>query len=331
MRRREFITLAGSAAAAWPLPAGAQQSNHTARVAVLLLNAESDPAAQSWHQAFLQGLRALGWVDGGNVQIDVGWAGGEPYRLAYVAKELLDTRPDVVLAVTTPAVKAVRQISRSVPIVFTQVTDPVAQGLVTSLSRPGGNLTGFAILEPAIGGKWVQLLKEIAPEVTRVAVIFNPDTAPYYKLYMSPIEAAAQSAAIAVVEAPVRGPSEIETVMSGMANGPVSGIIEMSDGYFGGAIRDLVIALAARYKLPAAYGFRQNVAGGGLFSYGVDLTDMHRRAALYVDRILKGAMPSELPIQLPAKFEFVINLKTAKSLGLKISPALLSVADELLE
>jgi putative ABC transport system substrate-binding protein len=330
MRRRDFITLLAGAAVVWPLAAGAQQPNRKARIAVLTLYADTDPVAQSWNQSFLQGLRSLGWADGGNVQIDVRWAGGDPGRLAYLAKELLDLQPDVVQAVTTPAVNAVLQITRSIPVVFTQVTDPVAQGLVTTLTRPGGNITGFAILEPGIAGKWVQVLKEIAPEMTRVAVIFNPDTAPYHKLYMNSVEAAARSVAVEAHEAPVHSRAEIEAVISALAKGPPSGIIAMSDGYVS-AQRDLIIALAARYRLPAEYGFRHFVAEGGLFSYGVDLNDMQHQAALYVDRILRGATPSDLPIQLPAKFQLVINLQTARALGLEISPALLSVADELLE
>jgi ABC-type uncharacterized transport system substrate-binding protein len=247
-----------------------------------------------------------------------------------LAKELVDLQPEVVFAITTPSVNAVLRASRTVPIVFTQVTDPVAQGLVESLDRPGGSITGFTIFEPEIGSKMVQVLKEIAPETARVAVIFNPDTAPYYKLYMSAIEVAAASFAMKAFEAPAHNRAEIEAAISALAREPTGGVIAMSDS-FTVVHRDLIIALAARYRLPAAYGFRFFVADGGLVSYGVDLSDMQRRAAIYVDRILKGARPADLPVQLPTKFELTINLTTAKAIGLKVPESFLLRADEVIE
>jgi ABC-type uncharacterized transport system substrate-binding protein len=329
MKRREFITLLGGAAA-WPLAARAQQDGRMPRVAVLTPYAESDPEAQSWFKAFVQGMQAAGWTDGRNIRIDVRWAGGEVDRIQRLAKELVDLQPEVVFAMTTPSVNAVLRETRTIPIVFTQVTDPVAQGLVESLVRPSGSITGFTIFEPEIGGKLAQVLKEIAPATAHAAVIFNPDTAPYYKLYMSSIEAAAASSAMKAFEAPAHNRAEIEAAISALAREPAGGVIVMSDG-FTVIHRDLIIALAARYRLPAAYPFRFFVADGGLISYGVDLRDMQRRAAIYVDRILKGAKPVDLPVQQPTKFEFIINLKTAKALGLEIPPTLLARADEVIE
>jgi putative ABC transport system substrate-binding protein len=292
--------------------------------------AESDPEAQTWFEAFVQRMQALGWTDGRNIRIDVRWAGGEVDRIQRLAKELVDLQPEVVFAMTTPSVKAVLRETHTIPIVFTQVTDPVAQGLVESLVRPSGNITGFTIFEPEIAGKLVQVLKDIAPATARAAVIFNPDTAPYYKLYMSSIEAAAASLAMRAFEAPAHSGAEIEAAISALAREPAGGVIAMSDG-FTVIHRDLIIALAARNRLPAAYPFRFFVATGGLISYGVDLTDMQRRAAVYVDRILKGAKPAHLPVQQPTKYELVINLKTAKALGIEVPPTLLARADEVIE
>ena len=330
MRRRQFITLLGGAAVACSLSARAQQGGRMPRVAVLTPFAESDPEAQTWFKAFVQGMQAVGWTDGRNVRIDLRWAGGEVDRIQSLAKELVGLQPDVIFAVTTPSVKAVLRETHTIPVVFTLVTDPVAQGLVESLVRPGGNITGFTILEPEIAGKLVQVLKEIAPATARAAVIFNPDTEPYYKLYMSSIEAAAASFAMKVFEAPAHNRAEIEAAISALAREPAGGVIAMS-GTFTTVHRDLIIALAARYRLAAAYPFRFFVADGGLISYGGDLRDTHRRAAIYVDRILKGAKPADLPVQLPTKFELVINLKTAKALGLAIPATFLLRADELIE
>jgi len=330
MKRRQFITLLGGAAVAWPLAVRAQQAERMRRVAVLDSFAASDSEAQSWFKAFMQGFAVLGWTDGRNVRIDVRWAGGEVNQIQTFAKELVDLHPDVVFAVTTPSVIAILRETRTIPIVFALVTDPVAQGLVETLTRPGRGVTGFTIFEPAIGGKWVQVLKEIAPEIARAAVIFNPDTAPYYRLYMSSIEAAAPSFAVKTFEAPVRSRVEIEAAISKLAREPAGAVISMSDT-FPAVHRDLIIALAAHYRLPAVYPFRFSVMDGGLISYGVDLSDMHRQAASYVDRILKGEKPADMPVQLPTKFELVINLKTAKALGLEIPSPLFARADEVIE
>jgi putative tryptophan/tyrosine transport system substrate-binding protein len=330
MKRREFIAGLGGAAA-WPMVARGQQGGRMLRVGVLMPYAESDPLAQIWFKAFVEGMQEVGWIDGRNVRLDVRWAGGVAAdRMLMLAKELVDLQPDVVFAMNTLLVKAVLRASRTVPIVFTQVTDPVAQGLVESLDRPGGSITGVTIFEPEIGSKLVQVLKEIAPETARVAVIFNPETASYYKLYTSAIEVAAASLAIKVFEAPAHNRAEIEAVISALAREPAGGVIPIPD-YFTVIHRDLIIALATRYRLPATYGFRFFVADGGLVSYGVDLSDMQRRAAIYVDRILKGAKPADLPVQLPTKFQLVINLKTAKALGLTVPPSLLARADEVIE
>jgi putative tryptophan/tyrosine transport system substrate-binding protein len=331
MRRREFITHIGAAATTWPLAAGAQQSGRMLRVGVLISYAESDPLAQIWFKAFVEEMQAVGWIDGRNVALDVRWAGAVAAdRLQGLAKELVDLQPDVVFAMTTPSVKAVLRASRTVPIVFTQVTDPVAQGLVESLNQPGRSVTGITLFEREIGSKLMQMLNEIAPRTTRVAVIFNPDTAPYYKLYTSAIEVAAASFAMKAFEAPAHNRAEIETVFSALVREPAVGVIPIPD-IFTVANRDLIIALAARYRLAAMYPFHFFVADGGLISYGVDLSDMQRRAAGYVDRILKGAKPADLPIQLPTKYELVINLKTANALGLTIPSSLLARADEVIE
>ena len=330
MRRREFIALTGAVGAAWPHMARAQQDDRTPRVAVLIPYADTDSEAQIWFKTFVNEMQAVGWTDGGNIRIDVRWTGGEVGRIQRLAKELVDMQPTVVFAKTTPSVKAVLRETRTIPIVFTQVTDPVAQGLIESLDRPGGNVTGFTILEPEISGKLVQVLKEIAPQTARAAVIFNPETAPYYKLYMNAINAAAASVAMKAFETPAHSRVEIEAAMSALAGEPPAGVIAMSDG-FTVIHRDLIIALAARYRLPAAYPFRFFAADGGLISYGVDLRDMQRRAAVYVDRILKGAKPADLPVELPAKFELIINLKTARALGLNIPATLLGRADEVIE
>jgi putative ABC transport system substrate-binding protein len=329
MRRREFIALLGGAAT-WPLTARAQQRERMRRVAVLQTLAESDLEGQSWVNALKQGLAALGWTDGLNIRLDVRWAGGEANLIQRFAKELVDLHPDVIVAVATPSAMAFRRETQTIPIVFTSVTDPVAQGLVETLVRPGGNITGFTIFEPEIGSKWMQVLKDIAPETTRTAVIFNPDTAPYFRLYMSSIEAAGASFAVKTFEAPVRSRAEIEAAISGLAREPAGSVISMADT-FTVVHRDLIIDLAAQYRLPAVYPFRFEAIDGGLISYGTDQADQYRRAAAYVDRILKGEKPADMPVQLPVKFEMVINLKTARTLGFAIPNTLLARADEVIE
>jgi putative ABC transport system substrate-binding protein len=259
-----------------------------------------------------------------------GGAAGRSAKIQKFAKELVHLEPDVILAISTPSVDAILQQTRAIPIVFTLVTDPVAQGLVESLVRPGREITGFTIFEPEIGSKWVQVLKEIAPETTHIAVIFNPDTAPYYKLYMNSIEAAGASFRVKPLEAAVHSRVEIESAISMLASEPAGALISMSDS-FPVVHRDLIIGLAARYHLPAVYPFRFAATDGGLVSYGVDLTDLTRRAATYIDRILKGEKPADLPVQLPTKFELVINLRTARALGFEIPLTLLARADDVIE
>jgi len=330
MRRREFITFVGGSAVAWPLAARAQQPSPLRRVAVLQTLAENDLEGQSWVNALKQGLAVLGWTDGLTIRLDVRWGGGDANLIQRFAKELVDLHPDVIVAVATPSAMAFRQETHTIPIVFTSVTDPVAQGLVESLIRPGGNITGFTIFEPEIGSKWLQVLKDIAPETTRTAAIFNPDTAPYYKLYMSSIETGGASFAIKTFEAPVRSRVEIEAAISGLAREPGGAVISMSDT-FTVVHRDLIIALAAQYRLPAVYPFRFEAIEGGLISYGTDQVDQYRRAAAYVDRILKGEKPADMPVQIPVKFEMAINLKTARTLGLAIPNTLLARADQVIE
>ena len=271
MKRRDFIAGLGSAAAwplaVWPRMAWAQQANKLPRVAVLNSAAETDPEAQAWVKAFVQGSAALGWSDGVNVRIDVRWAGGEAKQIEKLAKELVELHPDVVLAISTPSVDAIVRESRTLPIVFTAVTDPVAQGLVETLARPGRNITGFTIFEPEIGSKWLEVVKQIAPETKRAAVIFNPETEPYYRLYMSSIEAAGASLSVETFEAPVRSRVEIEAAISALAREPAGAVISMS-GTFPVVHRDLIIAMAAQYRLPAVYPFRFQAMDGGLISYG---------------------------------------------------------------
>jgi putative tryptophan/tyrosine transport system substrate-binding protein len=329
MQRREFITLFGGAVA-WPLTARAQQANRMPRVAVLHSLAEGDFEARSWVNALKQGLAALGWSDGVNVRIDVRAGGGEVNQMHKFAKELVGLHPDVLVAMATPSAHAILQETHTIPIVFTLVTDPVAQGVVETTTRPGSHTTGFTTSEPTIGGKWVQVLKEIAPNTTRAAVLFNPDTAPYSPLYMSSIDDAGASFAVKTYKAPVRSRTEIETVISELAREPAGAVISMSETFVT-VHRDLVIALAARYHLPAVYPFPFEVTEGGLISYGVDLSDINRRAASYVDRILKGEKPADLPVQAPVKYELVINLKTARTLGLDVPPTLIARADEVIE
>jgi putative tryptophan/tyrosine transport system substrate-binding protein len=328
MKRRDFIALLGGATA-FPLAARAQPER-TRRIGVLMVWPESDPEAQAQIAAFQDGLVSLGWAEGRNIRLDVRWSGAEVAAIRRFAKDLTDLQPDVFLATGTPAVNAILRETHNVPIVFTQVTDPVAQGLVKSLERPGGSITGITIFEPEIGGKWLQMLKEVAPTSRRAVVIFNPDTAPYYPLYMPSIEAAAATLNMKVFEGPVHNHADIEATLRGLAGQPDGGVIVMSD-LFAMVHRDLIVTLTARYRLPAFYPIRGFVTEGGLISYGVDLTEMQRRAATFVDRILQGAKPADLPVELPTQFALVINQSTARTLGLDIPLALLTRADEVID
>jgi putative ABC transport system substrate-binding protein len=329
MRRRDFITLVGGAAAAWPLAARAQQPGPMRRIAVLMPNAEDDPMAQPRVLGLQQGLAKLGWVVGRNIRIDYRWGASDAEKVRAAVAELLALAPEVILASTSRVVATLQQATRTVPIVVTGIIEPVAQGLVRSLAHPGGNMTGFTNMEATVGAKWLALLKEIAPHVARVAFMFNPDN-PGPAQFSGSAAAAGPKLAVEVIMAQVRGPAEIESAITLVGREPGGGLILPSDG-FTSIHRNLIIELAARYRLPAIYANHNSVDDGGLVYYGIDTDDQFRQAASYVDRILRGEKPGDLPVQQPTKYEFVINLKTAKALGLDISPALLSVADELIE
>jgi len=330
MRRREFITLLGGAAAAWPLTAHAQQPERMRRIGVLIGFAETDPAVQSWLAAFRGALAKLGWTEGSNFRIELRWAGDDPDKMKTFAKELVDMRPDAILSVTTPVTGALVRETQTIPIVIATVADPISSGFVTNLGRPGGNVTGFALYEPSMGGKWLELLKQIAPGVTRVALLFNPTTSVPIKFYMASIQAAASSFAVQTSTAPVHAKDEIEGVIAALAGNPGAGLIVMPD-LFNTTNRDLIIAVAARYRVPAIYFFRSFADSGGLISYGPDFAEQYPQAAEYIDRILKGEKPADLPIQMPTKIPLVINLKTAKALGLDVPATVLARADEVIE
>jgi putative ABC transport system substrate-binding protein len=331
MKRREFITLLGGTAAAWPLVARAQQPDRVRRIGVLMGFPESDSEAQAYIAAFRDGLPKLGWMAGHNIRIDTRWATpADADSMQRFAKELVALQPDLILSSTTPTTAALLQQTRAIPIIFATVADPVGSGFVASFPRPGGNVTGFMLNEGSLGGKWPELLKEIAPRVARVAMLFNPSTAPYAEIYVNPFKAAAASLGVEAIIAPVRDMAELDTVVATQARDPNGGLIVMPDSFMD-ARRVEITSLAARYRLPAVYFFRAFAVFGGLLSYGCDLTDNYRRAATYADRILKGAKPSELPVQGPVKFDLVINLKTAKALGLDVPLLLQQRADEVIE
>ena len=330
MRRRAFITLAGSLAV-WPAAAFAQQPGRVRRIGVLMQFAENDPVATAQLSGFMQGLTQLGWTDGRNARMDLRWAAGSVDRDRMFAKELVDLQPDVILAHTTPATAALQRETRTIPIVFAVVSDPVGVGFVASLPRPGGNLTGFVHMEASIGGKWLELLTEIAPGVKRATIMFNPDTAPYARSYYLPsFEAAARSFKVAPIAAPVHSEAEIETVITSLGREPGGGLVVLPDT-FSQVHRAAIISLAARNKVPAAYYDNSFAVDGGLFSYGPDQVDIFRRAAPYVDRILKGEKPADLPVQAPTKYVLTLNLKTAKALGLDVPATVLGRADEVIE
>ena len=329
MRRREFITL-GGATVAWPLVARAQQAERMRRIAMLSGFAASDPEAQTRVAAFQQGLRDLGWIEGRNIHIDFRWSTGGTDEMRTFAKELVELKPDLIVGMTTPAVAALVQETKTIPIVFVNIVDPLGRGFISNLAQPGGNVTGFLNFEFSMGGKWLETLKQIAPGVRRVALLFNPDTAPFAGSFVRVVETAAPSFAVEPIAAAVHDDAELERTVADFAGKPAGGLIILPDAFTTGH-RDPIIALAARYRLPAVYPLRVFAASGGLVSDGVDPIDIARRAASYVDRILRGTKPGDLPVQAPTKFELVINLKTAKALGLEIPPTLLARADEVIE
>jgi putative ABC transport system substrate-binding protein len=329
MRRRDFITLIGSTAAAWPRAARAQQPERMRRIGVLMSFGAHDPEAQSRATAFENGLRQLGWVRGHNLSIEYRWADNSDVLRTY-ATELVGMAPDLILVNSTPAIAALQEQRQAVPIVFTQVTDPVGEGLVLNLAHPGGHVTGFTSFEFSIGTKWLEMLKEVAPRVMRVALVFNPETAPFAELFWRPVEAAAPSFAIVAISAGAPAFADLERMVDKFAREPNGSLMVLPDvstlNY-----REALIGLAARHRLPTVYPFRIFAANGGLLSYGTDVNDVFRRVASYVDRLLKGADPGKLPIQSPNKYELVINLKTAKALGLELPPKLLALANEVIE
>jgi len=331
MRRREFLGVVAGVAVAWPLAAHAQQRDRMRRIGVLMPYAEGDREGQAFVAALREGLQKLGWAESRNIRIDYRWATpSDAVSIQRFAKELVALQPDLILTQSTPTTAALLQQTRTIPIVFAQVVDPVGSGFVASFPRPGGNITGFINLEPTMAGKWLELLKEIAPRVNRVAFLFNPATAPYFEYYLKPFKAAAASFAVEGIAAPVHDASELESVIAAQARESNGGLIVMPDTFLN-AHRAEITALAARYRLPAVYAFRFFTELGGLLSYGSDLVDNFRRAATYADRILKGAKPSELPVQAPVKFELVINMKTAKALKLEIPRELAVRADRVIE
>lgn len=330
MKRRDFIKLLGGAAAAWPLAAGAQQGRMR-RVGILGGWDESSPTAKLLLSKLTQRLHELGWTEGSNIRLDVRWAAGNADRMRVFAKELVGLEPDLILVSTTPATAALQRETQTVPIVFVAISDPVGAGFVASLARPGGNITGFINLEATMGGKWLELLKEIAPSVKRVAIMFNPDTASGGGSYVMPsFEAAARSLNVGSVIVPVYSEAEIETAIAMLGREPGGGLIVQSDGFM--LVHEAkVISLATQYKIPAVSDRTLPTEKGGLLTYGPSGNEMFVGAAQYVDRILKGAKPAELPVQVPTKFELRLNLKTAETLGLTIPSSMLSRADEVIE
>jgi putative ABC transport system substrate-binding protein len=326
MTRREFITFFGGAAAAWPLAARAQQATRVRCIGALLARDENDPVAKTYVSTFTQALSDLGWTNGRNVRMDVRWPGVDTNRIRALALELVGLQPDIIVTAGTPATAAVQRETRTIPIVFANVADPVASGIVERLDRPSGNVTGFAVFEASLAGKWLELLSEIAPGLKRAAIIFNPDVAPL-SVYMPSFETAARSLKVALITAPVHSDLEIETAITALGREPGGGLVVLQVIPH----RASIISAAARNNVPAVYNASDFPRDGGLISYGLDQVDNWRRAATYVDRILRGAKPAELPVQLPTKFEMAVNLKAAKALGLVVPPSIMLRATEVIE
>ena len=329
MKRREFIAGLGSAAA-WPLATHAQQGERVRRIGMLIGLAADDTETKTRLAAFRQGMQQHGWNEGRNLQVDYRWAGPDAERIKAHATELAATLPDLIVAITSPSVAALQRATSTVPIVFAGIGDPVGQGFVASLAQPGGNITGFTGLEFSLGGKWVELLKQIAPSVTRAAYLFHPEVGPYYARWLKSVEAAAAALGVEPTSAPVRAAADIERAVETFAGASKGGLIVQPDA-FTVTNRGLIIGLAARYRLPAVYTYAYEAAEGGLVSYGPDVPDQFHRSAAYVDRILRGAKPADLPVQQPLKYQLLVNLKTAKALGLTIPETLLATADEVIE
>jgi putative ABC transport system substrate-binding protein len=330
MRRREFMARLGSAVVARPLAVRAQQPERVRHVGVLMNVVQEDPGGAADVMAFRQGLAELGWIEGRNIDIQFRWPGGDIDRIQTLAKELVGRRPDVLIGRSTPTTAALKQETATIPIIFVNVPEPAEQGFVQSLARPGGNITGFTNFEASIGGKWLQLLKEVDPRIARVAVIYNPQTAPFAELFLRSVQSAAPTFVVETVTMPIRSDADIESALSMFATQPSGGLIAIPDS-FTVQHRDRIIALAAHYRLPALYSILPATPSGGLMAYAVDTRDTMQRAAGYVDRIFKGAKPADLPVQQAARFQLSINLKTAKAMGLDVAPNLVARADEVIE
>ena len=329
MRRREFITLVGGAAA-WPLAARAQQPTGVRRIAFLHPYAEGDPEVLTRVIAFREGLEALGWTENRNIRIEHRYSGGDLGRIRAYATELVRSAPDLIVGSGTPITAALKQATSTIPIVFNVVNDPVGQGFVASLSRPGGNITGFTFIDFPLIGKWLEMIKEIAPGVRRVTLMFNPDTTPFYPAFLRELGAAPQTLAVELSASPVHDEAEVGAAMTEFTREPGGGLIAAPDAFINNH-RRAIIALTEQHRLPAIYGFREFVREGALISYGPDTADIVRRSAAYVDDILKGEKPADLPVQAPTKYELVINLNTAKALSLDVPLQLQQLADEVIE
>jgi putative ABC transport system substrate-binding protein len=330
MRRREFITPAGGAVAAWPLAIHRKRPSACGGFGVLSSGlASEDPPIRSAIAAFRRALEERGWSEGRNLQMDYRWAGPDVEQIKSYAAELVDAQPDVIVAIASPSVAALQRATRTIPVVFVAISDPVGQGFVANLARPGGNITGSTGLEYSLGQKWVGFLKELV-RVSRIAYLFHPEIGPFYPLWLRTVEGAAATLGVEVTAAPVRAVADMESAIGATAAQPNGALIVQPDGYTL-ANRRLIIELVARHQLPTVYTYRSQVADGGLVSYGPDALDQYLRSAAYVDRILKGERPADLPVQLPIKYELVINLKTAKALGLTVPATMLVAADEMIE
>ena len=331
MRRREFLGVLSGAAAAWPVVAQGQQGERMRRIGVLMSYDEGDAESRSVFEAFVQGLKKVGWINGRNLQIEVRWASSNVDRLRAFAQELVEMKPDLIVAHTTPGTAAVKAATSTIPVVIAAASDPVGDGFVASLARPGGNITGFINIEGSMGGKWLELLKEIAPDVRRAAIMFNPETAPARGTYFqSSFENAARILAVEPIKAPVRSDADIQRVIEELGRAPGGGLVTTADGFMT-VHRATIIMQSARSHVPTVYHIARSAKDGGLLSYGADVSDIFHRSASYVDKILHGAKPADLPVQVPTKFEFVLNLRTARALGLNVPLILQQRADEVIE
>ena len=330
MRRRKFISGIVTAVAVWPLPALGQQTYKVAKIGVLMGGVETDPSQKANIAALAQELRKLGWADSSTTQINYRFGAGDTDKMRAFAKELVNLKPDVMIGDSTAGAIALARETKSIPIVFVMVADPVGSGFVVSFARPGGNITGFSNFEPSLGGKWVELLKALAPGVERIALLYKPETAPFARSYLTECEAAGKSLDVNAIPLPVQDIPEMERMVAALGSGPQAGLVALPD-IFTYASRKRIITLAAQYRIPAIHYHRAFPASGGLMSYGINVPDLFRRSAAYVDRILRGEKPADLAVQAPTKFELIINLKTTKALGLTVPPTLLTRADEVIE